>query len=131
LKTELSLPFRSETDAAWIGSFEASSTLPLRALEVVCAWLNLDKVTNKISVSRLESFLILFDALFNTLFEQLQSKSKYYIMHSTLFCAGWLILLIIGEFHDGSVTYTGQRRYKRVVLKWMGGKNGPAGGREY
>jgi len=69
------------------------------------------------------------NALFDTLLVQLQSKSKYYIMHSTLFCAGWLILLIIGDFSDESVTYSERRRYRHAGPKWTEGKNAQANGK--
>lgn len=46
------------------------------------------------------------------MFEQLQSKSKYYIIHSTMFNAEGLILLIIGQITSMSVTWLAEFGYK-------------------
>ena len=48
------------------------------------------------------------------MFEQLQSKSKYYMIHSTMFSAEGLILLIIGQITTMSVTWMAEFGYKSV-----------------
>jgi len=37
------------------------------------------------------------------------------MIHSTWFCARWLILLIVGQIHDLSVTQAGHFGYSKLV----------------